>query len=172
MAKKSFWKRGEDYARKVSGELIEQIKAGVAPWQKPWKPGEQSTPENFSTGKKYTGGNSLYLMSRAIREGRGDNRWGTYNQILAAGGQVRKGERGTQVLFFTDRTARAVKDEQGKAAQGPGRQDDLRGREAGKADLQAVHGVQCRAGRRVGVEAALYASTARMGCPPGRREGD
>ena len=54
-------------------------------------------------------------MSRAIREGRGDNRWGTYNQILAAGGQVRKGERGTQVLFFTDRTARAAKDEQGKA---------------------------------------------------------
>ena len=115
MAKKSFWQRGEDYAKKVSGELIEQIKVGVAPWQKPWKPGEQSTPENFSTGKKYTGGNSLYLMSRAIREGRGDNRWGTYNQILAAGGQVRKGERGTQVLFFTDRTARAAKDEQGKA---------------------------------------------------------
>ena len=115
MAKQSFWKRGEDYAKKVSGELIEQIKRGVAPWQKPWKPGEQSTPENFSTGKKYSGGNSLYLMSRAIREGRGDNRWGTYNQILAAGGQVRKGERGTRVLFFTDRTARAAKDEQGKA---------------------------------------------------------
>ena len=114
MAEQSFWQRGEDYAKKVSGELIEQIKRGVAPWQKPWKPGEQSTPENFSTGKKYSGGNSLYLMSRAIREGRGDNRWGTYNQILAAGGQVRKGERGTRVLFFTDRTARAAKDEQGQ----------------------------------------------------------
>ena len=119
MAKQSFWQRGEDYARKVSGELIEQIKRGVAPWQKPWKPGEQSTPENFSTGKKYSGGNSLYLMSRAIREGRGDNRWGTYNQILAAGGQVRKGERGTQVLFFTDRRARVAKDEQGKALKDP-----------------------------------------------------
>ena len=69
MAKKSFWKRGEDYAKKVSGELIEQIKRGVVPWQKPWKPGEQSGAENFSTG-----GNSLYLMSRAIRDGRGDPR--------------------------------------------------------------------------------------------------
>ena len=28
MAKKSFWQRGEDYAEKVSGELIEQIKRG------------------------------------------------------------------------------------------------------------------------------------------------
>ena len=27
---KSFWQRGEDYAKKVSGEIIEQIKAGVA----------------------------------------------------------------------------------------------------------------------------------------------
>ena len=36
---KSFWQRGEDYAKKVSGEVIEQIKAGAAPWQKPWKPG-------------------------------------------------------------------------------------------------------------------------------------
>ena len=114
MAKKSFWQRGEDYAKKVSDEIIDQIKRGVAPWQKPWKPGEQISAENFSTGQKYNGGNSLYLMSRAIREGRGDNRWGTYNQIREAGGQVRKGEKGTQVLFFTDRTAKAAKDEQGK----------------------------------------------------------
>ena len=113
-AKKPFWRRGEDYAGKVSGELIEQIKGGVAPWQKPWRPGERGTPENFATGQPYRGGNSLYLMSRAIRDGRGDNRWGTYNQIQAAGGQVRKGEKGTQVLFFTDRTARALKDDKGK----------------------------------------------------------
>ena len=45
---KSFWERGEEYAKKVSGEIIEQIKAGVAPWQKPWKPGEHSSPEDFS----------------------------------------------------------------------------------------------------------------------------
>ena len=114
MAKKSFWQRGEDYAKKVSGEIIDQIKAGVAPWQKPWKPGEQISAENFSTGKKYSGGNSLYLMSRAIRDGRGDNRWGTYNQIREAGGQVRKGEKGTQVLFFTDRNSRVAKDEKGQ----------------------------------------------------------
>ena len=114
MEKKTFWQRSEDYAKKVSGEIVEQIKAGVAPWQKPWKPGEAISAENFSTGQKYTGGNSLYLMSRAIRDGRGDNRWGIYNQIHAAGGQVRKGEKGTTVLFFKDRTARALKDAQGK----------------------------------------------------------
>ena len=106
--------RGKTTRRRSPCELIDQIKRGVAPWQKPWKPGEQISAENFSTGQKYTGGNSLYLMSRGIRDGRGDNRWGTYNQIREAGGQVRKGEKGTQVLFFTDRTARAAKDEKGK----------------------------------------------------------
>ena len=114
MEKKTLWQRSEDYAKKVSGELIEQIKKGTAPWQKPWKPGESFMPQNFSTGKPYTGGNALYLMSRGIRDGRADNRWGTYNQIAEAGGQVRKGEKGTQVLFFKDKTARAVKDENGK----------------------------------------------------------
>ncbi len=109
----NFWERSKEYARQVSDEIIEQIKAGVAPWQKPWKPGEKCTPENFSTGKSYTGGNSLYLMSRGIRQGHGDNRWGTYGQIEAAGGQVRKGERGTKVLFFTDRARETIKDEAG-----------------------------------------------------------
>ena len=135
MAKKSFWQRGEDYAEKVSEELIEQIKAGVAPWQKPWKPGEQSSPENFSTGKSYTGGNSLYLMSRGIRDGHGDNRWGTYNQILAAGGQVRKGEKGTQVLFFHGSDGTNRKGRAGQGAQGQGRQHDPRRRAAVKAHL-------------------------------------
>ena len=44
---KSFWERGEEYAKKVSTEIIEQINAGVAPWQKPWKPGEHNSPETF-----------------------------------------------------------------------------------------------------------------------------
>ena len=105
-----FWERSKEYARQVSDEIIDLIKRGLAPWQKPWKPGESYTPENLSTGKRYTGGNSLYLMSRGIRRGFGDNRWGTYRQIAEAGGQVRKGERGTKVLFYTDGPANLNRD--------------------------------------------------------------
>ena len=113
-AKQSHYERSEAYAKQVSGEIIGQIKKGTAPWQKPWKPGEQSSPSNLATGKAYTGGNSLYLMSRQISEGRGDNRWGTYRQVEAAGGQVRRGEKGTQVLFYQNRTEQPAKDEEGK----------------------------------------------------------
>ena len=30
--------RSEQYVRQVADEIMEQIKAVVAPWQKPWKP--------------------------------------------------------------------------------------------------------------------------------------
>ena len=112
--KQTHYERSEAYAKQVSGEIIEQIKKGVAPWQKPWKPGEQTGATNIASGKAHTGGDSLYLMSRQISEGRGDNRWGTYRQIEAAGGQVRRGEKGTQVLFYQNRTERPAKDEAGK----------------------------------------------------------
>ena len=112
--KQTYYERSEAYAKQVSGEIIEQIKKGTAPWMKPWKPGEQIGATNVATGKAYTGGNSLYLMSRQISEGRGDNRWGTYRQIEAMGGQVRRGEKGTQVLFYMNRTEQPAKDEEGK----------------------------------------------------------
>ena len=118
MVKKSFWQRGEDYAEKVSGELIEQIKRGVAPWQKPWKPGEPGTPKNFSTGKKYSGGNSLYLMSRAS----------------ARDGATTDGAPTTRSSPRAGRFARASVGRECCSSR-TGRQDDLRGRAAGKADL-------------------------------------
>ena len=41
-------------------------------------------------------------------------RWGTYRQIQARGGQVRKGERGTRILSFQDKKRIAVTDERGR----------------------------------------------------------
>ena len=71
------WSR-DDYQREFADEIIRQIERGVAPWQKPWKPGERGSPENFHTGKSYTGGNNIYLAVRGVKKGYGDNRWGTY----------------------------------------------------------------------------------------------
>src|SRR6202162_5837678 len=51
-----------DYARKVAEGLIEQLKAGTAPWQKPWQPGEQFMPYNPTTGKDYRGGKPVWLV--------------------------------------------------------------------------------------------------------------
>ena len=123
--KQTYYERSEAYAKQVSGEIIEQIKKGTAPWQKPWKPGEQHSPSNIETGKAYTGGNSLYLMSRQISEGRGDNRWGTYRQIEAMGGQVRRGEQGTTSPVLPEPDGATGKRRDREDPQGQGGQNDL-----------------------------------------------
>ena len=106
--------RQQDYYRRFADEIIERIRQGTAPWQKPWRPGERFLPENLSSARRYTGGNSLYLAAAADRRGFGDNRWGTYRQIQALGGHVRKGERGEQIVFFQNRKRVLERDGNGK----------------------------------------------------------
>jgi antirestriction protein ArdC len=81
----------------VAEKLIEQLKAGTAPWQKPWEPGEPNAylPMNPTTGKRYKGINAIHLMA----QGRSDARWMTYKQAAAVGA-VRKGEKGTPVQYW------------------------------------------------------------------------
>ena len=96
----------------VADQLIEQLKQGTAPWQKPWAPGEPSAvfPMNPTTGNRYKGINAIYLMA----QGHDDQRWLTYKQAAAAGAQVRKGEHGTPIQYwkFHDETPKT--DGQGK----------------------------------------------------------
>ena len=83
----------DDYHAEFAGKLKDQIEQGVAPWQKPWKPGEERLPKNIQTDKPYRGGNSIYLSVTQTAKGYSDNRWATYKQIKDMGGQVRKGEK-------------------------------------------------------------------------------
>ena len=104
----------DEYHRKFADAIIEQIRQGTAPWQKPWGPGERVLPMNVDTGQSYRGGNSLHLAAVQQKHGYGDVRWGTYRQIQARGGQIRKGERGTRILSFQDKKRIAVTDERGQ----------------------------------------------------------
>ncbi len=106
--------RHDEYHRKFADAIIEQIRRGTAPWQKPWAPGEHVMPANVDTGRSYRGGNSLHLAAMQQEHGYGDVRWGTYRQIQTRGGQVRKGERGTRILSFQDRKRLPVTDGRGR----------------------------------------------------------
>ncbi len=90
------------FHEKVAEKLIEKLKEGTAPWQKPWRPGasESFIPINPTTGKRYRGINAILLMSQE----RSDQRWMTYKQAAAVNAQVRKGEKGTPIEYwkFTD----------------------------------------------------------------------
>jgi len=106
--------RVDQYHKQFADQIVEQIRQGNAPWQKPWKPGEQSLPKNLSSDREYRGGNCMYLSVAQTARGFSDNRWGTYKQIEAMGGHVRKGEKGTRILSFQDHRQIAVTDKAGK----------------------------------------------------------
>jgi antirestriction protein ArdC/phage/plasmid primase-like uncharacterized protein len=87
----------KSFPETVAEELIEQLKAGAAPWQKPRSSGIPTTlPTNPVTGKRYRGINAIHLLAQS----RGDPRWMTYNQAKSQGAQVRKGETGTRIQFW------------------------------------------------------------------------
>lgn len=108
----------------VAEKLIEALKAGTAPWQRPWNskglPSFQ-LPYNAVTGNRYQGINTLSL----IMSGRNDPRWMTFKQADDNGWQVRKGSKATAIQFiklYDQRTKRddqgkVVKDEKGKPVQ-------------------------------------------------------
>ncbi|EEN1859681.1 DUF1738 domain-containing protein, partial [Salmonella enterica subsp. enterica serovar Enteritidis] len=100
----------KEYAEEVAARIVEQLEQGTAPWQKPWQPGELRLPYNPTTGKEYKGMNSMWLSM----QGHADPRWMTYNQASAEGGQVRKGSKGTHIVYWKFSEERKQTDEQGR----------------------------------------------------------
>ncbi|TCD07700.1 DUF1738 domain-containing protein [Pedobacter frigidisoli] len=97
----------------VAQRLIEQLKAGTVPWQKPWSDEGVpifSLPYNEQTGKRYQGINILNLMLA----GREDPRWMTFKQAEANGFRVNQGEKGTMIQFVKTHEQKTMRDEHGK----------------------------------------------------------
>tara|TARA_R110000824_G_scaffold46305_5_gene133241 strand:+ start:9383 stop:10489 length:1107 start_codon:yes stop_codon:yes gene_type:complete len=64
----------------VANALIEQMKKGVRPWEKPWEGGVGGLPMRVAAKKPYRGINVWWLMTEAMNNGYKSNEWGTFNQ--------------------------------------------------------------------------------------------
>lgn len=89
----------ESVTQRIAGELEQ----GRVPWVQPWGTPEVDTPlglpRNGSTSNSYSGINIIILWGAAIQHGRRTQNWLTFKQALALGGGVRKGEKGTTVVY-------------------------------------------------------------------------
>lgn len=83
----------------VAQKIIEAMKQGETPWQKPWRTTAMS-PKNGVTENSYRGVNRI-LLSLAGQEF-ADNRWVTFQQAAANGWMVRKGEKGQMIVKVVD----------------------------------------------------------------------
>jgi len=86
----------------VTQRIIAELEAGTVPWVKPWgsvAAGSPGLPVNASTGRAYSGINILILWGAVIAADYPSQGWLTFRQALDAGGAVRKGERGTGIVY-------------------------------------------------------------------------
>jgi len=89
------------YAR-VTNRILSALETGSRPWLKPWSSGntEGRIPRPLRhTGEPYKGMNVLLLWSDAVDKGFTADTWMTYKQAEAFGAQVRKGEKGSLVVY-------------------------------------------------------------------------
>ncbi|HYD67377.1 ArdC family protein [Azospirillum sp.] len=102
----------------ITARIIAELEAGRLPWVQPWGTPATSAPlglpRNAATGRAYTGVNVLILWGAVVARGFSGQGWLTFRQALALGGHVRKGERGTTVVyadrFISDDERRRARD--------------------------------------------------------------
>ncbi len=86
----------------VTARIIGELEQGRFPWVQPWGrvgPGGPGLPHNAGTGARYSGINILILWGAGVSAGYSSLGWLTFRQALKLGGAVRKGERGTTVVY-------------------------------------------------------------------------
>jgi antirestriction protein ArdC len=86
----------------VTARIVAQLEQGCVPWVQPWDSAAlagPSLPRNARSGRAYSGINILILWHAAVAGGYPSQGWLTFAQAVSAGGAVRRGERGTTVVF-------------------------------------------------------------------------
>jgi antirestriction protein ArdC len=106
----------ETYSRKdvyqlITDRVIEALERGTIPWRKPWQGGAAGAPMNLISRKPYRGVNVFILASA----GYGSPYWLTFKQARELGGHVRKGEKGTPIVFWKWLDRRGAEDGEGEA---------------------------------------------------------
>ena len=99
----------------VTQNILDALDKGVAPWRIPWKKSAGgSLPRSMSTRKPYRGINVFLLGLQGMAQGYQSQWWGTYKHITELGGQVRRGEKGTLVIFWGSNVKKDKLDKNGK----------------------------------------------------------
>jgi len=79
----------------VTDRIVALLEKGTIPWQQTWNGGAMA-PRNMATLKEYRGVNVLLLSALGYES----PYWLTFQQAQSMGGNVRKGEKGTPVVFW------------------------------------------------------------------------
>ncbi|MCQ0990342.1 ArdC family protein [Jiella marina] len=102
-----------DVHQEITNRIAEAIET-AGEFQLPWirSGGGLTRPVNVASKNTYNGVNILSLWISAIQSEYPSNLWGTYRQWQEKGCQVRKGEKGSLVVFYKRYTVEAAGDDE------------------------------------------------------------
>ena len=108
----------------VTSRIIAELEAGRVPWVQPWGKSLHGAsvglPVNAQTGKTYSGINILLLWGQVLERDFAAQSWLTYKQAQTLGGNVRKGETSTTIVYadsFTPKGERKAAREENRDPQ-------------------------------------------------------
>ena len=88
----------------ITDRILQSLAQGVVPWRRPWR---AAAPMNLVSHKEYRGINVIMLQASRFES----PYWLTFNQARDLGGMVKRGERGTPVVFWKVREERDESEE-------------------------------------------------------------
>jgi len=92
----------QDVYTRITNKIIASLEEGVRPWMKPWNAehaaGKITRPLRHN-GQPYSGINILMLWASAMEKGFAAPIWMTFKQALELNAHVRKGEKGSLVVY-------------------------------------------------------------------------
>ena len=92
----------QDIYSRITDQIVGALESGVKPWTQPWNAahaaGPVSRPLRFN-GESYSGINVLTLWASAMERSFAAPIWMTFKQARELGGHVRKGEKGSPVVY-------------------------------------------------------------------------
>lgn len=90
-----------DLYRTVTDKIVAAIEAGAGAFVMPWHVSAATgRPINALTGHGYRGVNVVALWAEAVMSGYGTGWWASYRQWERLGAQVRRGQRGSVIVFY------------------------------------------------------------------------
>jgi len=86
--------------QEVTDSIIKQLENGAMPWIKPWAT-DSTADKNFLSQAPYKGINRLMLGLSSMVNGFNCPVWASFKQWQTVGANVRKGEKGTKIVFYS-----------------------------------------------------------------------
>jgi len=109
----------QDVYTRVTGKIVADLEQGVRTWMKPWNAGNTAgrivRPLRFN-GVPYSGINILMLWAESTVQGFSSPTWMTFRQASELNAHVRKGEKGSLVVYANSIT-RTEAGEQGEESE-------------------------------------------------------